>query len=57
MKVKAKRLFCSPVYGNVKEGDVITVPESFAKQLADIGLVELETKQQAPKKAPSKKAK
>jgi len=42
MKVKALRLFVSPVFGNVKEGDLIEVNEATAKQLLDLGFVEVE---------------
>lgn len=42
MKVKAIRLFSSPVFGNVTEGDIIEVNEFTAQQLSDLGLVKLE---------------
>lgn len=59
MKVKATRLFCSPIYGNVKEGDVITVDDKTAMQLKELGLAEIEQKAEVKpaKKAPVKKAK
>ena len=53
MKVIAKQLFVSPMLGNVKQGDIIEVSESFATHLKDLGLVEIE-KSKATKQ-PSKK--
>lgn len=57
MKVKATRLFCSPIYGNVKEGDVIAVDESTALQLKELGLVEVEKVEKKTVKKTVKKGK
>lgn len=57
MKVKAKRLFSNPVFGNVNPGDVITVSDETYKHLLDLGLVETieaPVKKAAPKKTPKK---
>ena len=51
MKVKAKQLFCSPVYGNVKEGDIINVAESIANELKALDLVVMLEIKPEPKKA------
>lgn len=51
MKATAKRLFVSPIFGNVHPGDVITVDEQHYKYLSDLGLVE---KIAEPKEEPKK---
>lgn len=61
MKCKALTLFVSPIYGNVKQGDVLVVSDQEFANFKSIGLVEaLEQKQAAEpmkSKPVSKKAK
>lgn len=59
MKVKAKRPFISPVYGNVAKGDEFECSESQAEQMAKVDLIEdYETKvvEEKPKRPQARKA-
>lgn len=57
MKVKAKRLFCSPIFGNVAEGDVITVNEKQYQNYLSMNLIDEVKAEVKPKAAQVKKAK